>query len=133
MLFSVPSKPLTEERFCCRSIYKVLQMQTQCILQLSIQCISGSLACSFMSFFLLFFSCPEETEDLHKQQSSISKIACNAPQHIRSVAINHNKRMLTVQKQTALHCLKWGLSTTPFMVLYYTNNQNTQKSKRNTP
>ena len=46
------------------------------------------------SFFLLFFSCPEETEDLHKQQSSIAKIACrliNAPQLIRAVAMNHNQ------------------------------------------
>ena len=69
-------------------------MQAQCILQLSIQCISGSLACSSMQLFapLLFLS--RGNRGFPQATILIAKIACrliNAPQHIRAVPMNHNQ------------------------------------------
>ena len=94
MLFSVPSQLLQRKDFA----EEVSTKSSKCKLNASCNsAFNASLAplhAAPCSFFLLFFSCPEETEDLHKQQSSIAKIACrliNAPQLIRAVAMNHNQ------------------------------------------
>ena len=94
MLFSVSSQLLQRKEFAA----KVSTKSSKCKLNASCNsAFNASLAplhTATCSFFLVFFSCPEETEDLHKQQSSIAKIACrliNAPQLIRAVAMNHNQ------------------------------------------
>ena len=94
MLFSVPSQLLQRKEFAAEVSTKSSKCKLNASCNSAFNASLAPLHAAPCSFFLLFFSCPEETEDLHKQQSSIAKIACrliNAPQLIRAVAMNHNQ------------------------------------------